>query len=278
LAEASLLAANADEPVAMNFVRAHTLDHQQALGCTLEEAALRIFSNAEGAYGANVNLLVDGSTWNDSNELGDVFLRRKSFAYGLGTAKARPELLERALATASLAYQQLDGIETGATDIDQYFDSLGAMAGVMRRGRAAAPVYLGDTAVGPGNVRTLDEQVALETRTKLLNPKWYEAMLRTGYEGARAISAHATNTFGWSATAGGVPQWVYRDIATTFVLDEEMRRRLATLNPQAAAQLGARLVEATDRGFWEPDAATLDALRDASAELEDWLEGVHVTP
>jgi len=69
-----------------------------------------------------------------------------------------------------------------------------------------------------------------------------------------------------------------RRTPTTFVLDEEMRRRLATLNPQAAAQLGARLVEATDRGFWEPDAATLDALRDASVELEDWLEGVHVTP
>jgi magnesium chelatase subunit H len=123
----------------------------------------------------------------------------------------------------------------------------------------------------------LDEQVAFESRTRLLNPRWYEGMLRSGHEGVRAVSTRVTTTLGWSATAGGVPQWVYRDIASTYVLDESMRRRLATLNPHAAAQLGARLMEATDRGFWEPDDATLDALRDATAELEDWVEGVHAT-
>jgi magnesium chelatase subunit H len=277
LAEATMLAAQADEPLESNFVRAHTLAHREQLACTLEEAALRVFSNAEGAYGANVNMLVEGGTWNDGAELGDAFLRRKSFAYGLGAPSPQPALMERALAGASLAYQQLDGIESGATDLDQYFDSLGALAGIMRRARPEAPVYMGDTTVGSGTVRTLDEQVALETRTRLLNPKWYEAMLQSGYEGARAIAARTTNTLGWSATAGGVPSWVYRDIAATFVLDEQMRRRLATLNPQAAMHIGARLLEATSRGYWEPDAATRDALRDATAELEDWVEGVAVT-
>ena len=52
LAEASLLAASADEPVERNFVRKHALAYQASCGCDLETAALRVFGNADGAYGA----------------------------------------------------------------------------------------------------------------------------------------------------------------------------------------------------------------------------------
>ncbi|MGZ8469528.1 MAG: magnesium chelatase subunit H [Gemmatirosa sp.] len=276
LAEAALLAARADEPAADNPVRAHTLAHQAALGGTLEDAALRVFSNAEGVYGANVNLLVDDGGWTDGDELTEAFMRRKSVAYGLGAPVARPALLARALGGASLAYQTLDGVETGATDLDQYFDSLGGMSAAMRRaGAADAPVYLGDLAGGAARVRTLAEQVALETRTRMLNPKWYEPMLAAGHEGARVVASHVTNTLGWSATAGGVPEWVYRETAETYVLDDAMRERLAALNPHAAARMSGRLLEAQERGFWTADDETLEALRDAHAELEDRLEGVH---
>ncbi|MDZ7631668.1 MAG: cobaltochelatase subunit CobN [Gemmatimonadaceae bacterium] len=34
-----------------------------ALGGDLESAALRVFSNADGAYGSNVNLLVETGQW-----------------------------------------------------------------------------------------------------------------------------------------------------------------------------------------------------------------------
>jgi len=34
------------------------------------------------------------------------------------------------------------------------------------------------------------------------------------------------------------------------------------------------LIEASDRNYWQPDADTLEALRRASDELEDRLEGV----
>jgi len=46
-------------------------------------------------------------------------------------------------------------------------------------------------------------------RTKLLNPKWYEGMLSSGYEGVREIQKRLTNTMGWSATSGTVDNWVY---------------------------------------------------------------------
>ena len=123
-------------------------------------------------------------------------------------------------------------------------------------------------------VRTLNEQVALETRTRMLNPKWYEGMLKHGYEGVRQIEAQVTNTMGWSATTGQVDPWVYQQISETYVLDPAMRARLADLNPVAAARMSKRLLEACDRNYWQPDDATLDALREASDELEDRLEGV----
>jgi len=118
--------------------------------------------------------------------------------------------------------------------------------------------------------------VALESRTKLLNPRWYEAQLQYGYEGVRNITGHLTTSMGWSATGatGTVPQWVYTEASNTFVLDAEMRKRLAALNPDAALGLAQRLLEANDRGFWSPDDATLEALRDAAADLEDRLEGI----
>ncbi|WP_196758545.1 cobaltochelatase subunit CobN, partial [Streptobacillus moniliformis] len=80
---------------------------------------------------------------------------------------------------------------------------------------------MGDQTRGAGTVRTLSEQVALETRTRMLNPKWYEGMLKHGYEGVRQIEEHVTNTMGGSATTGEVAPWVYRQLTETFVLDIE---------------------------------------------------------
>jgi magnesium chelatase subunit H len=63
-------------------------------------------------------------------------------------------------------------------------------------------------------------------------------------------------------------------VGSTFVLDPAMRERLAQLNPHAASAIAERLLEANDRGYWAPDADTLDRLRDAAADLEDRLEGI----
>ena len=99
-------------------------------------------------------------------------------------------------------------------------------------------------------------------------------LLKHGYEGVRQIEAHVTNTLGWSATTGEVAPWVYQQLTETFVLDPEMRERLAALNPTASAKIANRLIEAHERNYWSPDAAMLDALRRAGEELEDRLEGI----
>lgn len=143
--------------------------------------------------------------------------------------------------------------------------------GKARRLRARVRQYFNG---GEGKVRTIGEQVALESRTRVLNPKWYEEMLRHGAEGVRHIEAHVTNTMGWSATTGQVDPWVYKQISLTFVIDPEMRERMAKLNPKASVKLANRLLEANQRKYWEPEPSMLDALRRAGEELEDRLEGV----
>jgi magnesium chelatase subunit H len=278
LAEACWLAAAAEEAPGQNFVRKHALAHQAAHGCDFETAALRVFGNADGAYGANVNHLVVNGRWEDEDELAEAYARRKSFAYGRqGRATHQAALLTSALATVDLAYQNLDSVELGVTTVDHYFDTLGGISGAVRRVRGeSAPVYIGDQTRGTGTVRSLGEQVALETRTRMLNPKWYEGMLAHGYEGVRQIEEHVTNTMGWSATTGAVAPWVYRQLTETFIADPAMRERLAALNPQASARVANRLIEAHERNYWTPDPEMLDLLRRAGEELEDRLEGVGV--
>ena len=277
LAEASYLAATADEPVEQNFIRKHALAYCAAHDCDLEDAAYRVFSNDDGAYGANVNMLIGSSAWNDDQEIADTYTARKSFAISRkGKTSRQAELLDTILGEVDMAYQNLESVEVGVTTIEHYFDTLGGLAKAVSKARGGTPlpVYISDQTQGEGEVRSLAEQVALETRTRSLNPKWIEGMLQHGYEGVRHIEAQVSNTFGWSATTGGVAPWVYQQLTETFVLDETMRHRLTEMNPAAVSRLASRLIEAQERDFWAPDDDTLAALRVAEQELEDRLEGL----
>ena len=179
------------------------------------------------------------------------------------------------MADVDLAYQNLESVELGVTTVDHYFDTLGGVARAVRRARGEeTEVYIGDQTRGTAKVRKLSDQVALEARSRALNPKFYEGLLRHGAEGVRQIEATVTNTLGWSATTGQVEPWVYQRLSETFVLDEEMRKRLAELNPVASSRMANRLLEASDRAYWAPDAETLAALQDAADALEDQVEGV----
>ncbi|MGR3705453.1 cobaltochelatase subunit CobN [Sulfitobacter sp.] len=277
LADAALQCAMADEPLALNPIRRHALAFAAQNGCDIETAALRVFSNAEGAYGSNVNQLVDSSAFEDDSDLADAYQARKSFAYGTdGEASQQSELLQDTLQNVELAYQNLESVELGVTTVDHYFDTLGGIAAAVKRAKngAETPVYIGDQTRGGTKVRTLREQVSLESRARSLNPKFYEPLLKYGHEGVRQIEAHITNTLGWSATTGKVDPWVYQQLSETFVLDEVMRKRLADLNPKASMRMANRLLEATDRDYWTPDEDTLAALQNAADAIEDRLEGI----
>ncbi|HZB47301.1 MAG TPA: cobaltochelatase subunit CobN, partial [Pyrinomonadaceae bacterium] len=273
--------AELDEPEELNPVRANVRERVEGDGCTFDEAALRVFSNAPGSYGTNVNFMVMDSQWESADALSDLFVTRKCFAYGRGRDGRALEgreargALSRALSNVEAAYQNVDSFEIGITDVDHYFEYLGGVSKAVERHAQARPaVYLSDALSRDARVRTLPEMVRLETRAKTLNPKWYEGMLGHGFRGVAEIESHVTNTFGWSATADAVDGWVYDEVARTYVLDGEMLERLSSLNPHSARSLVARLLEAEGRGFWEAEAGVVERLREAFSDLEDRIEGV----
>ncbi|HEX5889692.1 MAG TPA: cobaltochelatase subunit CobN [Pyrinomonadaceae bacterium] len=281
LDKAVRLVARLDEPLEMNFVRKHVTEQMDHEASSEDEAAVRVFSNAPGNYGANVNFMVMDSQWEREETLGDLFVTRKCFAYGhdsRGRAFEGREArvaMDRALSRVEATYQNIDTFEIGLTDVDHYFEYLGGVSkAVEKRARAKPAIYLSDTLSREVKIRSLEETVRLETRTKTLNPKWYEGMLKHGFRGVAEIENHVSNTFGWSATADAVDDWIYTEVANTFLFDESMLERLRDLNPHSAHALAQRLLEANGRGYWDADTEALAKLREISRSLEDQLEGV----
>jgi magnesium chelatase subunit H len=278
LDQAVKMAAEANEPIEMNFVRKHALEQAAEMGINLRQAATRIFSNASGSYSSNVNLAVENSTWEDESELQEMYLKRKSFAFDSDNPGMMAEsrgMFERALKTADATFQNLDSSEISLTDVSHYFDSDPTkIVATLREDGKKPAAYIADTTTANAQVRTLSETVRLDARTKMLNPKWYEGMLSHGYEGVRELSKRLVNTMGWSATAGAVDNWVYEDVNTTFIDDPEMCKRLMDLNPNSFRKMVGTLLEVNGRGYWETSEENLDRLQQLYQEVEDRIEGV----
>jgi len=281
LDKAVRLVAQLDEPLDQNYVRKHVWQQVEQEACDVDDASVRVFSNAPGNYGTNVNFMVMDSQWEHEETLGDLFVTRKCFAYGRDSKGRAIEgrearvAMDRALSRVEATYQNIDTFEIGLTDVDHYFEYLGGVSkAVEKRAQARPAIYLSDTLSRDVKIRTLEETVRLETRAKTLNPKWYEGMLKHGFRGVAEIESHVSNTFGWSATADAVDDWIYSEVANTFLFDESMLDRLRDLNPHSAHSLVQRLLEANGRGYWDVDDSVIDQLREISRSLEDQLEGV----
>lgn len=275
--------AELDEPLEMNYVRKNVLERTNANAASFDEAITRVFSNAPGNYGTNVNFMVMQSEWQDAASLGDLFVTRKSFAYTRDSrgrvieGREAPELMNDALSRVEATYQNIDSFEVGITDVDHYFEYLGGISKAVEvRTKARPAIYLSDSLSPQTRIRSLEETVRLETRAKTLNPKWYEGMLKHGFRGVAEIENHVANTFGWSATADAVDPWIYTEISNTFLLDTAMLERLSELNPHSVESLARRLLEAHDRGYWNPDEHVLESLREVIVRLEEKLTHTRV--
>lgn len=271
--------ATLDEPFEMNYVRRNVQEKMAAESWDFDDAVTRVFSNAPGNYGSNVNFMVMDSQWETEATLGDLFVTRKCFAYTRDSrgrsveGREAPHLMNDALSRVEATYQNIDSFEIGITDVDHYFEYLGGVSrAVETRSKSRPAIYLSDSLSPQVKVRSLQETVRLETRAKTLNPKWYEGMLKHGFRGVAEIENHVANTFGWSATADAVDPWIYTEISKTFLLDPIMFQRLLELNPHSLRSLMKRLLEAHERGYWNPDEDVLEKLRERLDNLQVGLE------
>ncbi|GBG70565.1 hypothetical protein CBR_g6691 [Chara braunii] len=271
-------AAEADEPPEMNFIRKHALE-LKAEG--VDSSTSRIFSNPAGDYGSMVNERVGAADWDNGAELGDTWKSRNAFSYGRGEkGVARPEVLDKLLQTTDRIVQEIDSVEYGLTDIQEYYANTGAMkkAAETARGEGGKPVKCSIVETFGKNVqpRDLESALRLEYRAKLLNPKWAQKMADQGSGGAYEISQRMTALLGWSGTTDFKEKWVYDQAADTYALDEEMAAKLRKSNPQAFQNTLKRMLEAAGRGIWKADPDKLAKLQELYADIDNEIESVQV--
>lgn len=274
--EAVRAVATLGEPAGMNFVRDHVV---QDLGLhnDLRRATSRIFGSKPGAYGAGMLPLMDAGNWRSDADLAEVYAVWGGYAYGEGLdgREARSDM-ETSFRRMSVAVKNQDTREHDIVDSDDYFQYHGGMVATVRALTGVAPLaYVGDSAV-PDQIRTrtLAEETKRVFRARVVNPRWMAAMQRHGYKGAFEMAATVDYIFGYDATAGVVDDWMYQQLAESYVFDQQVSDFMRRSNPWALQGISKRLLEAAERGLWaEPDRETLDQLRAVFLELEGDLEG-----
>jgi cobaltochelatase CobN len=273
--DAVRLVAGLDEDPAENFVRAHALADAERLG-DHRRATTRIFGSPPGAYGAGLLPLMESRSWRDDADLAEVYAAWGGHAYGrdLDGRPAREDM-ETAYRRIRLAVKNTDSREHDIADSDDYYQYHGGMIATVRSLTGEAPrAYVGDS-TRPDNVRTrtLAEESARVFRSRVVNPRWIQAMRRHGYKGAFELAATVDYLFGWDATTGVVADWMYEQLTASYVLDPETKQFLEKSNPWALREITERLLEAAGRGLWEaPDEQTLEALREVFLQVEGQLE------
>jgi magnesium chelatase subunit H len=266
-------AAEIDEPEEMNFIRKHALI-LKAQG--VENSSARLFSNPSGDFGSLVNDRVVDGNWESGEELGDTWESRNVFSYGRNDkGQARPEVLQTLLKTSDRIIQEIDSVEYGLTDIQEYYANTGGLkkAAEKQSGKKVQASFV-ESFSKDTTPRNLDDLLRMEYRTKLLNPKWADAMANQGSGGAFEISQRMTALIGWGGTADFQDDWVYDQAAETYALDPEMAEKLRKANPEAFRNIVGRMLEASGRGLWQADGDKLDKLRKLYDLTDEELEGV----
>ncbi len=268
-------AAETDESPEDNFIRKHYLALKEQ---GVDNASARLFSNPAGDFGSLVNDQVVDSNWESGEELANTWAKRNSFSYGRkDKGQARPEVLQKLLKTSNRIVQEIDSVEYGLTDIQEYYGNTGGLklAAEKESGKEVEASFV-ESFSKDTTPRKLKDLLRMEYRTKLLNPKWASAMADQGSGGAYEISQRMTALIGWGGTASFQDDWVYDQAADTYMLDAEMAKKLQAANPEAFRNIVGRAIEAHGRGFWDVDEDKLEKLRELYQSAEDELEGVTI--
>ena len=87
-------------------------------------------------------------------------------------------------------------------------------------------------------------------RSRVLNPRWIDAMRRHGYKGAFELAATVDYLFGYDATAHVVEDWMYERVTEAYVGDATMRKFFAAVQPVGAARR-------SPSACWRPPSAAV---------------------
>ncbi len=242
------------------------------------EASYRVFGSKPGAYGAGLQGLIDERCWENASDLAEAYLNWGGYAYGnqKGDGVALKTEFKHRLSQLEAVVQNQDNREHDLLDSDDYYQFQGGMSNAVKQYSGKAPtVYHGDHAnPATPKIRTLQEELNRVIRSRVLNPKWIEAMREHGYKGAFEMAATVDYLFAYDATTNLIADYQYEKVSDALVFDKINREFLEKHNPNALEEMAERLLEATQRGLWQAPGDYAQALQDLLLELDERQEGM----
>jgi cobaltochelatase CobN len=273
--------AELNEEEKVNYLKANSSTIYQRLleeGYSSEEAGelstARIFGPAEGEYGSKVSKVIELKTWTDENELGQTYVNSLQHVYSKNyRGKVVKGLLDTHLSTVDIVSQVRSNHEYEVTDLDHYYEYFGGLSKSVEMAKGKkANVYITDTTGEKVQTETVDKSIGRGVRTRLLNPKWIDAMLEHSYHGAQKINDRFENILGLAATTNKVDNWIFSDMHKVYVADDLMRQKMVQNNRWAYFSMLEKLMECSKRGYWQATDEEMDKLRQAFLEVEGDIE------
>jgi cobaltochelatase CobN len=237
-------------------------------------AAGRIFGPRAGEYGTRTTHLIETAAWKTEEDIAALFTSTMSHLYADNIHGERHlEAYRGRLAGVDVVSQVRDTHEYEIMDLDHYYEFFGGLSRTVESVKGQAPVMLiTDTTKEILRTETVGESLNRGIRTRLLNPKWIEALLAHDYHGAQKIGDRVENLIGFAATTHAVEPWVWTAVTDRYVRDAQMFARMAANNRFATEEILKRLSEADRRGYWEATEEEKALLRDRFLELEGTIE------
>jgi cobaltochelatase CobN len=118
-------------------------------------------------------------------------------------------------------------------------------------------------------IRSLKEELSRVIRSRVLNPKWLDAMREHGYKGGFEMAATVDYLFAYDATTDLVADYQYAQVTDALVLDPHNQQFLQEHNPSALEEMGERLMETIQRGLWQEPGDYGEALQDLLLALDE---------
>ncbi|MEM7113952.1 MAG: cobaltochelatase subunit CobN [Chloroflexota bacterium] len=275
LDEAVNLVANLDEPLEQNYVRKQYLQDMVAHNDS-RQATYRIFGSKPGSYGAGILPLIDEQNWQDEHDFATAYVNWGGYAY---TAEAygvdQRNTFRHVLSGVQIAVKNQDNREHDIFDSDDYLQYHGGMIASIRALSGKQPrQFFGDNADPQRvKVRDLKDEARRVFRSRVVNPKWINSIQRHGYKGGLELAATVDYLFGYDATSDVVADWMYEQVAESYLFDETMQAFLEQSNPWARKAIGERLLEAAERGMWaeisdEMKQKIINSVLDSETNLE----------
>ena len=243
-----------------------------------KKASYRLFGSKPGAYGAGMQGLIEAQNWQSDADLARAYLNWSSYAYdGSGKGYAAPESFQQRLKQLQIVLHNQDNREHDLLDSDDYYQFQGGMTAAVRSLTGKNPeVYFGDNSQ-PSNprVRKLTEEIARVYRSRVINPKWIEGVMRHGYKGAFEMAATVDYLFAYDATANCVADHMYEGVAKAYIFNERVQEFIQNKNPWALRDMSERLLEAHQRGLWQnADSPTIESLKAIANQAEGVIEEI----